>query len=140
MDGGGGVKDKIIHEIRGKNLEENIRFLGVRSDVERILQVLNVFILPSKFEGLPVAAVEAQAAGVPTLCSENISPEVNISHCCKMLPVDSVMPWVKNILLEQNFRRIENSSDEVIAAGYDVHENAKQLQNFYENIFTAIKT
>lgn len=129
--GAGELKKEIELYIYEKNLQNNVKLLGVRNDIERILQVLNVFILPSKFEGLPVVGVETQAAGVPLLCSKNVAPEIKISKGCKLLPIDSTEPWVEGILHERQFRRIETAVDDVISAGYDSSCAAKELQDFY---------
>ena len=81
--GTGELKENVEHYIEQKGLRDNVLFLGVRDDVPRILQALNAFILPSKYEGLAIASVEAQAAGVPTLLSDKIAAEASITKCCK---------------------------------------------------------
>ncbi len=72
--GTGEMKDEVEAGIKERKLQDNVKLLGVRNDIPRILQALNVFVLPSKFEGLPVIGVEVQAAGVPMLCSDRVSP------------------------------------------------------------------
>lgn len=130
--GTGEMKDEIENIIAEKGLQEKVILLGVRTDIPRILQAFNIFILPSKFEGLPVIGVEVQAAGVPMLCSDKVSPEVIMSKCCKFLPIDTVDPWVKGILAEKVFRRVKDAPDDVIKAGYDIHVTSKWLMEFYE--------
>lgn len=129
--GTGELKDEIFALIKDNNLQDNVLLLGVRSDVPRILQALNVFILPSIYEGLPVIGVEVQSAGIPMLCSDKVSPEVGLSKCCKFLPITSVKPWVDGILKEQEFRRILDASNDVINAGFDIHTTAEWLMDFY---------
>ena len=129
--GTGELKGQIEDYIKQKNLQENILLLGVRNDIPRVLQAMNVFILPSKFEGLPVIGVEVQAAGVPMLCSDKVSPEVNMSKCVTFLPIDSTEPWVEGILNEKEFRRVPNASDDVIRAGYDIKATSQWLTDFY---------
>ena len=53
-------------------------FLGIRSDINRILQGLDIFVFPSLHEGLPVSLIEAQGAGLPCLISDRVSPEVDL--------------------------------------------------------------
>lgn len=127
------MKDEIESKIKEYHLERNILLLGVRDDIPRILQALNVFILPSKFEGLPVIGVEVQAAGVPMLCSDKVSPEVNITKCVSFLTINSTKPWVEGILQERLFRRIEEAPNAVIKAGYDIKATSQWLTEFYES-------
>ena len=129
--GTGEMKDEIDAKVKEYHLEDNVMLLGVREDVPRILQALNVFILPSKFEGLPVVGVEVQAAGVPMLCSDKVSPEVKMSKCVTFLPIDSTEPWVEGILREIEFRRIEDAPADVIKAGYDIKATSQWLTELY---------
>ncbi len=130
--GTGEMKDIVEAKIKEYGLQDNVILLGVRNDIPRILQALNVFILPSKFEGLPVIGVEVQAAGVPMLCSDKVSPEVNMSKCVTFLPIDSTVPWKKGVLQERKFRRVEESASDVAKAGYDIQATSKWLMEFYE--------
>lgn len=129
--GTGELKEQVEKYIAEKKLQNKILLLGVRDDIPRILQVLNVFILPSKFEGLPVIGVETQAAGVPMLCSDKVSPEVNMSKCVTFLPIDSTEPWVEGILKERMFRRVADAPADVINAGYDIKATSQWLEGFY---------
>ena len=60
-------------------IEKNVRFLGKRADVAELLQVADVFFLPSFYEGLPIVALEAQAAGLACILSDRITKEVDIT-------------------------------------------------------------
>ena len=131
--GNGELKERVTDYINKKKLNDNILMLGVRDDIPRILQLLNVFILPSVFEGLPVIGVEVQAAGVPMLCSDKVSKEVKLSNCVSFLPINSTTVWVESILKEKEFRRIENAPGDVAESGYDIIQTAGWLQTFYES-------
>ena len=131
--GTGELKEQIERYIEQKGLKDHIQLLGVRNDIPRLLQAINVFILPSKFEGLPVIGVEVQAAGVPMLCSDHVSPEVNLSGCIKFLPIDSVNPWVQSIQNEKTFRRVAEAPSDLLNAGYDIRTTSSWLSKFYED-------
>lgn len=131
--GTGGLKEDVERYIAQKGLTQNVLLLGVRDDIPRILQALNVFILPSKFEGLGIVAVESQAAGIPTLLSNTIPQEAKITAGCQFLPIDSPKAWAEAVLKERRFRRIENAAEDVKTAGYDVYATAKWLYGFYQN-------
>ena len=55
--------------IRNYHLEEHVKLLGFRTDVAELCQAADVFVFPSKQDGLPVALMEAMACGVPVVCS-----------------------------------------------------------------------
>lgn len=86
--------------------DKTMRFLGVRRDVPALLAAMDVFILPSRFEGAPTVAVEAQAAGVPCLISDRVTDEVVIAATTAQLPIDSAAPWAQHII-EMSRRRSE---------------------------------
>ncbi len=131
--GTGELKKEVEAAIEAKGLQQHIMLLGVRDDIPRLLQTMYVFILPSLYEGLPVIGVEVQAAGVPMLCSETVSPEVKLSNCVSFLPIDTTKPWVEKILERKSFSRVPDAADDVKKAGYDVNTTSKWLMEFYES-------
>ncbi len=70
-----------------EGLSDRIRFLGARKDVPKLLQLFDVFLFPSVYEGLPVSVIEAQAEGLPCLISENITKDVVLTDSVKKLEV-----------------------------------------------------
>ena len=66
------------------------------------------------------------------LCSDKVSPEVNMSKCVTFLPIDSTEPWVEGILKERMFRRVADAPADVINAGYDIKTTSQWLSDFYE--------
>ena len=101
-------------------LEKNIRFLGQREDVSRLMQAMDVFVLPSHFEGLALVAIEAQAAGLPCVFSTGMTEEAKITDEVTYLSVqDSAQKWAQVILgYEQHCR--QNTYPQMVAAGYDL--------------------
>ena len=131
--GTGEMKDEIISGLELKGVRDKVILLGVRNDIPRILQALNVFVLPSLFEGLPVVGVEVQAAGVPMLCSDTISPEVKVTECVTFIPNNSAELWASKIMEEKSFRRDERAPEDVKKAGYDIQTTSSWLESFYES-------
>lgn len=131
--GTGELKEDVERDIEQKGLRDNVLLLGLRDDIPRVLQAMDAFIFPSKYEGLGVAAVEAQAAGLLTLLSDKIPEETKLTSECQFLPIDSPKPWAESLLKKKSFRRIENAADDVIKAGYDVCNTASWLADFYQN-------
>jgi glycosyltransferase EpsF len=91
--------DKIKDMVKNNGLESYVCFLGYRNDVPKLLKLMDLFVLPSIFEGLPAVAVEAQAAGTPCLLSESVSPETDMKlDLCFFMPLDGgIELWCRKI-------------------------------------------
>lgn len=76
--GDGQLRRELGEQVRATGLAEHVRFLGVRSDVPRLLRALDVFLLPSLFEGLPLSMIEAQAAALPCVVSDAVTAEADL--------------------------------------------------------------
>lgn len=132
--GDGPLRLELEKKIRGLNLQNNIMFLGVRSDIERILQAFDVFVFPSYHEGLPVTLIEAQGAGLPCIISDAITKEVDLNTGLTDFQSINSFPavWAKKILKVNN--RMKNAQELVKKRGYDITESAMWIENFYLNI------
>ena len=131
--GEGGFREKIENEIINLQLEDAVSLLGSRADVPGMLQAMDVFMLPSLFEGLPVVLVEAQAAGLPCLCSDRITREIDITGLCRFLDIEKPEDWAEAVKKCRSYRR-QDTSKKIRSAGYDVETNAEWLQEFYETV------
>ena len=78
LAGRGELEPAIRNAIERAGLQRQVKLLGVRSDVPRLLNAADAFVLPSFFEGFPVVLVEAQAAGLPCIVSDRVSGEVDL--------------------------------------------------------------
>ncbi|SFL32038.1 glycosyltransferase family 1 protein [Proteiniphilum acetatigenes] len=129
--GDGILKNKIGQKAKDLNIIDDIVFLGVRSDVYRLLQMMDVFVFPSFFEGLPVTLVEAQAAGLKVFASNTITREVALTDNIEFLSIkQSPDYWAEKVLAAMPYVR-KNNCEIIRAKGYDIIENARRLQNFY---------
>ena len=96
MIGDGELRSAIEAEANQRGLTRCVRFTGKRSDVPELLSLMDAFVLPSRFEGLPTVAVEAQAAGVPCLLSAAVTPEANMGlGLARFLPIDDAECWAE---------------------------------------------
>lgn len=129
---GDGVNRNKIKKLSSQlNVDKNCIFLGQQSEVCDILSASDIFVMPSRFEGFGLSAIEAQANGLPSFLSDQIPYEVKVLDSCKFLPIDSRNIWIeqlKNCVLEKN--RIE-CNDKLLSSGYDVRKNANQLKKIY---------
>lgn len=130
--GDGDLKEAIQTKIQELHLTDSVMMLGNRNDVPELLQVADCFLFPSLYEGLGIVAIEAQAAGLPCICSESVPRLVNVSDDCYFVPFD-VTQWVE---VSANTRTTRMDMYQKIAEqGFDVKESAKWLMNFYQEIW-----
>lgn len=112
-------------------LSEKILFLNDRDDVNELYQVMDIFVMPSLFEGVPVVCVEAQANGLPCIISDKISEEILLTDNIKSLSLsDNIEKWA-DIILSSNFNREDNSMQILRNSGYDIQIEALKLTNLY---------
>ena len=134
MVGGGELEKKIKEQVNCSKVSEKIFFLGIRDDIDLIMQAFDVFLLPSLHEGLPVVLVEAQAAGVPCVISDSISKEIKITPLVKMVGLnESPLIWINCIEDMSKSKRFSKREiiDSLKMAGFDSMTEAKKLQDFY---------
>lgn len=129
-------KGETIEEIKGlvkeKGLEESVKFLGVRTDINKILSAIDLYIFPSFYEGLPFALIEAQASGVPVLASNVISPEIELSSKIKLKSLnESALSWAKDALSMIQNPRVNEISDKLYQ--YDIRRTCEILSSLYNN-------
>lgn len=131
--GTGPLEERIQNKVTKKGLSQSVHFLGNRKDMSRIYQAMDVFVFPSLFEGLGIVAIEAQAAGIPIVCSEGLPPETNISPLYKnLLLKDGVKKWAEtSIAISQNSYAHKNMQKYVIDAGFDMCTTAKYIEKYY---------
>ena len=131
--GDGDLKSVIEKKIKELKIEEYVLMLGARNDVAHIFQAADYFLFPSKWEGLPVTVVEAQASGIPCFVSNTVTKDVNLSQLVINLPIDKGTDiWVDAIEKIGN-QRIDVSED-IKKAGFDIKNSAQWLTNFYEGL------
>ena len=133
--GDGPNKKEIIEKVKELKIDKFVSFLGIRNDVNNILQASDIFVFPSRFEGLGIVAIESQATGLPILCSENIPEEANKTNLFYRLNLnDDVSKWVDKII-EIKDRNSKSKRDEYAQqlkeVGYDAKNSAKKLEEIY---------
>ena len=126
-------KQKAIDILKKLGLEKNVKFLGMRNDVQELMQAMDCFILPSKFEGLPLVGIEAQTAGLPCYFSDVITEEVKITDLVNFISLNkSSLFWAKEVVKSKTFKR-KDVSNEIIEAGYDINTEIKKIEKFYKD-------
>lgn len=132
--GDGILKEGCETYVKELGISTKVRFLGVRNDVPILLQAIDTLVMPSLYEGLPIVAIEAQAAGVNLFLSDTISSEVQITENVGWFSLTDNKENIANELLKINLlsvaeRQIMNIK--VIASGYDTNDTVSFLSSFY---------
>jgi glycosyltransferase involved in cell wall biosynthesis len=115
---------------------EHVRFLGSRSDVDHLLQAMDVFVFPSLHEGLPVVLIEAQGAALPCLVSTAVSPESDLGlSLVRQLPLADQTHWLRELQqLAASRKPRTTQAMSIAAAGYDIRQTASWLTGYYLTI------
>lgn len=131
--GEGELRNMVVRKVESLHLQNYVVFLGSRSDVPDLLKVFDVFVFPSLGEGLSVAMLEAQCAGLPCVVSDTIPKEVAMTDLVKFVSLKrSAEEWADTVLDEVNKKRDRSIYPErIMEAGYDIMRNAQWLQNYY---------
>lgn len=129
---GDGKDRPVIEElIKRYKLEGSVIILPETSRVEDYYALFDLFVLPSRFEGLPLVAVEAQAMGIPCLLSQEITPETDITGNCEFLPIDSPGVWADKMGKALGKKIDYSAKAAVVLAGYDIKQESKRLEQYY---------
>lgn len=130
--GDGILKKKIENRIVELNLQKYVFMMGTRNDIADLLQAADVFVLPSKFEGLGIVLVEAQAAGIPCFTSNGVVPKsVKLTDLLTFVPLNNnPNEWADNIQA-CDMRNRKDTYSTICAAGYDITRSAESLEKKY---------
>lgn len=132
--GEGPEKEKTEKLVKQLGIANKVVFLGLRTDVDDIFQVFDVFVFPSIFEALPLVLIEAQSTGVDCVVSTGIPQEANLTGIVEFIDLnESAKIWSERInkKLCEKSKRI--SRKEILdIQGYSVHKNLEKLLSYYK--------
>lgn len=130
---GGEAEVDVKKKVKQMGVTQNVLFLNSRSDISELLQGMDVFLFPSFFEGLSVAMVEAQAAGLKIITSTGVPSEVAIiPEAVDFLSLKlTARAWATHTLDAVKRYQRRGRYEEIIQSGFDIKSNAQWLQNFY---------
>ena len=126
---------KVRAAIKTMELQNYVMMLGSCDDTNELYQAFDVFLLPSKYEGLCIAAIEAQAAGLTSIVSSVLPPETKVSgeRYIPMNIVESTKRWA-NVLFSCRGGERMNMREQIFAAGYDMAAEIKKIETIYDNL------
>lgn len=132
--GNGETLDDMKKKAQELCIYDKVIFTGVRCDVNHLMQAMDCFVMPSKFEGLPFVLVEAQCSGLPCVISDSINQDVNITDNVHFVSLSSdAQNWsliINNVLL--NTTR-ESKANVIIKKGFSITDTVSTLQDIYSN-------
>lgn len=128
--GEGDLMEQVREKAERLGVCGSVLFLGLRRDVSRLMQAFDVFVLPSKFEGLPFVIVEAQASGLPCVAADTISRMSDLGGPpVTFLPLGDAQNWAAAI--KNSGGRADGAAEVAAKSGYDIKTTAKMLESLY---------
>lgn len=129
--GEGELRHRMEEKAERLGLMENVRFLGMCTDVAALYNVMDIFVLPSWYEGLPVVSVEAQANGLPCLVSDRVSGECELTSSLHFQPLSAGADSWANKLICLSRERNRRAAVEIAAHDFDISSEAVRLAEWY---------
>ena len=136
--GDGILRDEIVRMVNERSLERNVLFTGVRDDVNDLLSAMDVFVLPSTFEGLGMVAIESQASGMYTFCSNGVPSEAFITdRAIRFNLEDNLHELAIKVNSFKNYERVYQPYG-LVNSGFDITKEVLKLENFYLSLHTKL--
>lgn len=139
---GGGEEEVNLKRLAAElQISSKVVFAGIRTDIERFYSLFDCLFMPSLYEGLPVTAVEAQAAGLPCLYSTNVPNETDIIKTGVFLSLEEpINKWVSILNVQSQHNRIGDATHGLSTAGYSARFNAELMMQHYEKLLVTFPT
>ena len=132
--GRGSLESDIKNRASELGIIDKVLFLGERTDINKCMQAMDCFVMPSLFEGLPFVLVEAQAASLPCVISDTINSEAMLIPMCKSLSLSiGARFWAEQILQLIEDSKRESVDKYLINAGYSIENTVAYLEKIYSN-------
>lgn len=124
--------DEIKEKVKRKGIENKVKFLGQRNDVNELYQAFDIFLLPSLYEGLPVVGVEAQSSGLLCFLSDDMTRETKVLDSTKYMSLDDESKkWAEEMLKYfKNYQR-KTSTEEITNNGFNIEKEVEKIEKFY---------
>lgn len=126
--GEGELKEDYLKYIRDNRLEQNVILEIPKNNIYKYYSAFDIFVFPSRFEGLGIVIIEAQASGLNCIISENIPHDVKISNLVDFLDIDSVERWYDRLI---NFSKKNSRNYDLGRSCYNIKNEYKKLVNIY---------
>ncbi len=132
--GVGELQEEIRNKVKALALDDKVMFLNLREDIPSLMNMFDVFLLPSFFEGLPVVGVEAEATGLPVVTSTGVTRELPIEELSTYIPLEQSSEFWADAVLKAAKRDRCDTTDLIIESGYEIVSAAAEFQRHYEEM------
>ncbi len=133
--GDGILKESIEHIVIEMGLKDNVVFLGYRTDINQLLNAMDIYLMPSLFEGIALSGLEAQCSGLPCFFSSSIDSAISVSPNVSFISLDQTDEyWASRIMEVASHYMRKDESNTVRDAGYDIQDSYKEVIIKYKNI------
>ena len=130
--GGQNLIESSLDKVRELNLLGSVIFTGVIENTYAYLSASDMFVFPSRYEGLGIVLIEAQANGLKCIASDRVPIEADATGNVRFLPLEDGKAWVNEMMNgKRDFSVVSDVGEKVKRAGYDIHEVAVELTEFY---------
>ena len=133
--GEGELESDVKKQTKELGIDNCVIFAGIRKDVNKCMQAMDLFLLPSRFEGLPVVGIEAQAAGLPCLMADTITKETDLFGLVYFMSLNQDTElWAEKMIEVLNKVKRQNTYHKMVESGYDISLNKESLKEIYVNV------
>lgn len=138
--GSGALQEEIFNIIKEDDLEDVVTVLDAKTDIYRYYSAIDLFMLPSLYEGLPVVGVEALFNNVNQLYSDAVTKELNLIDSIKYLDLkEDITRWIYEVINLAEEKRDRKQIDLAKLANYDIDIQAKKIENKYIELLEKYK-
>ena len=135
----GEKEQELRNKVQKLGLEDVVIFLGNRNDVNELYQAMDVFVMPSFFEGIPVTGIEAQFSGLTCVFSDRVPQEVDFSGNCEFLSLKTdAKSWAQRIWQEYGSNKRSEKSRSVQGSNYNIQNAHGILEDYYKTLGSQI--
>ena len=138
--GDGETRNKIEEIVQNYKLKDKVKFYGRVSNIQDYYNKIDLLLLPSLYEGFPVAAMEAQAHGLPIIASKNVTSEINFYGDDIFLNIgdNDIHSWVEAIV-NINLKNRKDKADKFKKSKFNIIQTTDNLEHFYNKCINNIK-
>ncbi|MCL2400719.1 MAG: glycosyltransferase family 1 protein [Defluviitaleaceae bacterium] len=129
--GDGDLRKEAENQTKALEISDSVVFLGTRKDMHLMYQAMDVFALPSNFEGLGMVAVEAQVSGLPCFLSEAVPREAGLVKQVTFLPL-KIQDWAAQIIALKPDGLSEQRNNPLVIDNFDIQQAAPRLCEYYK--------
>lgn len=132
--GDGELKDELVQYSKKLDIYEKVRFIEPVSDINKFYQIMDVFVLPSLYEGLGIVNIEAENSGLKVFVSENVPKDIDITDLVTFISLNKSAKFWAEKILNCNVDNRRDYSNEITENNYNIYKESKKLEEYYKKL------